>query len=172
MAKSKNKSEPIAVKKEKSSPNIVSRGLLTPFEELEHWAEEMMPARWLRSRFGDWPSRSLFSEALETRMPKVDMIDRDDEVFIKAELPGVKKDDIDVSMTDNMITIKASSKQEKKEEKGDYYRSEISQGSFSRSMSLPAVVNIDKAQAQLVDGVLQLRLPKVEGAKRRNIKVE
>ena len=133
------KTQSIPVKKEKSSPSIVSRGLLTPFEELEHWAEEVMPSRWLRSRFGDWPSRSLFSVAMEPRIPKVNVIDRDDEVFIKAELPGVKKEDIDVSMTDNMITIKASSKQEKKEEKGDYYRSEISQGSFSRSMSLPAV---------------------------------
>ncbi|MBC8210037.1 MAG: Hsp20/alpha crystallin family protein [Gammaproteobacteria bacterium] len=172
MSKSKNKSDPIPVKKEQSSPDIVPRSLLTPFEELEHWAEEMMPARWLRSRLGDWPSRSLFSAALETRMPKVDVIDRDNEVFIKAELPGINKDDIDVSMTDNRITIKATSKQEKKEEKGDYYHSEITQGSFSRSIPLPAVVNIDKAQAQLVDGVLELRLPKVEGAKRRNIKVK
>ncbi len=105
-------------------------------------------------------------------MPKVDVIDRDDEVFVKAELPGIDKKDVEVTMSGNMITIKGSSRKEEKEEKGEYYRCEITQGVFSRSLSLPSEVNIDKSEAKFKDGVLELSLPKIERAKRRSIKVE
>ncbi len=166
------KSEVIPVKKEKAAERFNPSHLLSPFEEMERWAENFFPHSWLRPQFGQWPSSTLRSTAFEGRTPKVDVIDREDEVFIKAELPGVDKKDIEVSMTDNTITIKASSSKEEKEEKGDYYRSEISRGAFSRSMSLPAEVNIDKSQATFKDGVLELKLPKMESAKRRNIKVD
>ena len=96
---------------------------------------------WLGSQREEWPFRDRLS-SLEGRLPKVNMIDRDDEVFIKADMPGVDKKDIDVSMTDHTITIKGASKKQEKEEKGDYYRSEISRGAFNRSMALPAEVDI------------------------------
>lgn len=171
MAEAKGKAEIIPVKKEKESKRLNPRHLLTPFEDMERWVEDFFPRSWLRQHRLDWPSGNLAS-AFEGRMPKVDVIDRDDEVFIKAELPGIDKKDIEVSMSDNMITIKGSSKKEEKEEKGDYYRCEITQGSYSRSLSLPAEVNIDKSQAKFKDGVLELHLPKVAQAKRRNIKID
>jgi len=86
-------------------------------------------------------------------------------------MPGIDKNDIEVSMSDNTVTIRGSTRKEEKEEKGEYYRCEISQGSYSRSMSLPAEVNIDKSEAKFKDGILELTLPKIERAKRRSIKV-
>jgi HSP20 family protein len=172
MAETKEKAEIIPVKKEKESKRLTPGNLLTPFEEMERWAEDFFPRGWLRPHRWDWPASTRLSSMLEERMPKVDIVDRDDEVFIKAELPGIDKKDIEVSMTDNTITIKGSSRKEEKEEKGDYYRCEITQGAFSRSLSLPATVNIDKSKAKFKDGVLELTLPKTEQAKRRNIKID
>lgn len=170
MAEIKEKNKIVPVKK--ASERLHPRSLLTPFEEMERWVEDFFPRGWLRPHRWDWPVNTGFSSILEERMPKVDIIDRDNEVFIKAELPGIDKKDIEVSMTDNTITIKGSSRKEEKEEKGDYYRCEITQGAFSRSLSLPATVNIDKSQAKFKDGVLELTLPKTEQTKRRNIKID
>ena len=108
----------------------------------------------------------------EGRMPKVDVIDRDTEVVVRAELPGVDKKDLDVSVSANAVTIKASTKAEHKEEKGDYYRCEITQGSISRTVALPADVDGDQAKAAFKDGVLELTMPKVAGSRKQSIKVE
>jgi HSP20 family protein len=170
MAETKEKSKITPVKKE--AERLHPKRLLTPFEDMEHWAEDFFPRGWLRQHRWDWPVSTGFSTMLEERMPKVDIIDRDNEVFIKAELPGIDKKDVEVSVTDHTITIKGSSRKEEKEEKGDYYRSEITQGAFSRSLPLPAEVNIDKSQAKFKDGVLELTLPKIESTKRRSIKID
>lgn len=91
---------------------------------------------------------------------------------MRAEVPGVKKEDLDVSTTDNTVTIKGSTRHEEKEEKGDYYRSEITRGSFSRTVALPSEVDSAKAKARYKDGILELTLPKVNKSKRRTVKVE
>jgi len=172
MAKTSEKAEIIPVKKEEASKRLNPRHLLTPFEEMERWVEDLFPRSWLRQQRSEWPLSTMATSPFEVHMPKVDIIDRDDEVFIKAALPGVEKDDIEVTMTGNMLTIKGSSKKEEKEEKGEYYRCEITQGNFSRSLSLPAEVNIEKSEAKFKDGVLELKLPKMEQAKRRSIKID
>jgi HSP20 family protein len=100
------------------------------------------------------------------------VIDRDEEIMLRAELPGVEKKDLDVSITDNTVTIKAISSTEEKEEKGDYYRCEISRGSFARTIALPSNVESDKAVASFKEGILELTLPKVEKSQRRRINVE
>jgi HSP20 family protein len=171
MANSGAKSEVIPVKKSKETERFSPKHLLTPFEDMERWVEDVIPRNWLREHRWEWPSTASFSTALETRIPRVDVVDRKNEVFIKAEMPGIDKNDIEVSMSDNTITIKGSTKKEEKEEQGDFYRCEISQGSFSRSMSLPAEVDVDKSQARFKDGILELTLPKLERAKRRSIKI-
>ena len=104
-------------------------------------------------------------------MPRVDIVERDDELVVKAELPGVDKKDLDVSVTENAVTIKGSTSHEEKEEKGDYYRCEISSGAYSRTLALPSDVEADKAKANFKDGVLELTLPKLKKAKRHTIKV-
>lgn len=170
--KTVEKSEKSSENKQIQQRHFSPASLLTPFEEMERWAEELMPSHWFRSHRRNWPSMNMPRMPFEGRIPKVDVINRDDEVLIKAELPGVKKDDIEVSMTDNMITIKGSTRKEQEEEKGDYFFSEISEGSFSRSIALPAEVNIDKSEAKFKNGMLELKLPKMESAKRRTLKVD
>lgn len=145
--------------------------VLRPVEDVERMFDEFFSRDW------SWPLRwerpSLPSLAtIEARMPKLDIIDRDDEVIVKAEVPGVNKDDIEISLTGNLVTIKGETRKEEKEEKGDYYRCEISRGAFSRMASLPAEVDDSKAKAVLTDGVLEITLPKVEKARKRSIKVD
>jgi HSP20 family protein len=110
--------------------------------------------------------------AREWCVPKVDVIDRDDELVVHAEVPGIEKEDLDVSISDTSVTIKGQMKGEKKKIKGDYYRCEISRGSFERTVMLPGIVNIKKAKARFRDGVLELKIPKVEKVRRRTVKID
>lgn len=145
--------------------------LMTPFEEMERLFEGLMPADWPRMQW-DWPRLARMHMPLEGKMPRVDVIDREAEIVIRAEIAGVDKKDLDVSVTSDSVTIKGSTRQESKEEKGDYYRCEIAQGAFARTIPLPCSVAGDKAKATFKDGLLELTLPKQEPAKRRSIKVE
>jgi HSP20 family protein len=148
-------------------------GSMVSFDDLERWFEDVFPQRWLPSFFErGWPSLPAVKPPFEGRTPKVDVIDREAEILVRAELPGVDKDHLEVSMTDDMVTIKASTRYEKEEEKGEYYRHEMSAGEFQRSLSLPAPVKSDAAKASFKDGVLELTIPKAEVAKRRSIKVD
>ena len=149
-----------------------ARRMLAPFEEFERFFEQMRN-RDCMAPF-HWPDtvQSHLPMFAEGRMPKVDIIDRDKDLLIRAELPGVDKKDLDISMTDSSVTIKASTHYEEKEEKGDYYRSEIAQGQYARTISLPAEVDMDQARTTFKDGVLELTVPKLERSQRRSIKVE
>ena len=130
-----------------------------------------MPCGWLELL--DW-RRPFMTElsALESRRSRLDVIDRDNEVVVKAEVPGAMKEDIQISLSGNLMTIKGETKHEEKEEKGDYYRCEISRGAFSRTFTLPADVDDTKAKAEMHDGMLEITLPKLEQAKKRDIKIE
>jgi len=139
---------------------------VTPFDEMERMFDNFFSRGWLRPRWGEMMS------AFEERMPRVDVIDREAEVVVRAEVPGVKKEDLDVSVSDNTVTIRGETSHEEKEEKGDYYRSEMSRGSFVRTVLLPSNVNAEQAKASFSDGVLQLTLPKVEKARKRNVKID
>lgn len=144
----------------------------SPIDEMERWFEGFFPRGWMRPVRTGWPSLGELAAPFEGRMPKVDVIDRDEEVIVRAEVPGVQKDDLDVSVSDNTVTIKGETKREEKEEKGDYYRSEISRGAFTRTVMLPSTVDTDKAKAQFKDGVLELTMPKVEKTRRRSVKID
>jgi HSP20 family protein len=145
---------------------------LSPFDEMERFFESRFPRGWMRPFQWEWPSWSEKMAPFEGKTPSVDIIDRDNEIVVKAELPGVDKKDLDISVTRNTVTIKGSTSHEEKEEKGDYYRCEMSSGSYSRTLALPADVDEDKAKAQFKNGILNLTLPKIEKAKRRNVKVD
>jgi len=155
---------------EVSSPHI-SRGL-NLFDEMEKMFENFSTKGWLRPFHWDAPAMADITLPFETTMPSVDVVDRDNEILVKANLPGVEKKDIDISLTKNTVTIKGQTSREEKEEKGDYYRCEISKGSYMRTMGLPAEVDEKKAKAKFKDGVLELTLPKLEVAERRSIKIE
>ena len=157
-----------ALKKKKASPETA----LTSFEEMDRMFDDFFSRGWMRPFRFSHPSWSHLPAPFKGRTPQVDMVDRDKEIFIKAELPGVDKKDLEISMTSNSVTIKGSTKAEEKEEKGDYHRCEISQGSFTRSLSLPAEVDTDKAKAKFKHGVLKLTIPKIKTSKRKSVKVE
>ncbi len=124
--------------------------------------------------------RGFDMEPFERRMaafsPKVDVTENDKEIMISAELPGMDEKDIDVSLQNDMLTIKGEKKEEKEDKGKDYYRMERSYGSFSRTIPLPVEVETDKVDAKFKKGVLTVTLPKsakaVEETKKIPVKVE
>jgi HSP20 family protein len=144
----------------------------SPFDVMDRWFENVYPRGWMQPFHREWPSWGELGGNLDLRAPKVDVIDRDNEIIVRAEVPGLKKEDLDVSITDSTVTIKGETKHEEKEEKGDYYRHEIARGSFARTVKLPHEVGAEGSKAKFKDGVLELTLPKVENAKRRTITIE
>jgi len=144
----------------------------SPFEEMNRMFGGMFPQTRTRPFEWEWPSWAEMTALAESKLPPIDIIERDNEVVVRAELAGVDKKDLDVSVTDNNVTVKGNTKEEHKEEKGDYFRSEIKQGAFSRTATLPCDVNGDKAKAKFSDGILELVIPKLEGSRRRTIKVD
>jgi len=161
-------------KKEKKQEvkKVETAQILSPFEEMERMFNDYFSRGWMHPFRTDLPSFSKLAQPFEGKTPSVDVIDRDDVVIVKAELPGVAKKDIDVSVTNNTLTIKGSTSHEEKEEKGDFYRCEISRGSYSRTLSLPAEVDEEKTKAKVKDGILELTLPKLTKSKRHSVKVE
>jgi HSP20 family protein len=113
---------------------------------------------------------SFFAPALEG--PAVDMYQTKDDVIVKATIPGVKPEDVDISITGDVLTIKGEFKEDEKIEKDQYIYQERRAGQFCRQVSLPVSVKTDKAQAEFEHGVLTLRLPKAEAAKPKSIKVK
>lgn len=95
----------------------------------------------------------------------VDVYQADDEIVIKSTIAGVTADDIDVSITNEMVTIKGNRKHEEKVKESDYYYQELYWGSFSRSIILPEEIDADNAKASMKNGVLTLRLPKLAKSK-------
>lgn len=144
--------------------------VMGPFEEMERMFENFFSPGWMRPLH--WPRLGEIAAPFSGAMPRVDVIDRDDEIVVRAEIPGVEKNDLDVSMTNNTVTVKGSTRHEEKEEKGNYYRCEISRGAFSRTVTLPAEVDESKAKAVFKDGLLELTIPKKEKSKRHSISIE
>lgn len=141
------------------------------FKEWERMFEDFMPRRWVWPFQMDWPTWMDMTLPFNGNLPKVDVIERDGEVVVRAEVPGVEKKDLDVTVTDNTVTLKGRTTHEQKEEKGDYYRSEISRGSFARTVTLPAEVEGPKAQASFKEGMLELVIPKVHKSDRHSVKI-
>lgn len=151
--------------------NQPARGL-NVFDEMERMFDNFSSIAWAAPIRQALPSRNEFSSLFETAIPQVDVIERDGEIIIKTMLPGVEKKDLDISMTKNTVTIKGEINHEEKDEKGEYYRNEISKGSYLRTVTLPENVDEDRVKAKYKDGMLELTVPKLEISHRRNIKVE
>jgi len=119
--------------------------------------------RFFTRDFDIWEGRTAFD---------VDIYEDADNVVIKAEIPGMNKEDISVSLTDDTVTISGKKTEEKKVEKENYYKKEIRTGNFSRSFTLPCAVDREKVKATYKNGVLEIVLPKSEKAKEKEVKVE
>jgi HSP20 family protein len=105
-------------------------------------------------------------------MPRMEMYEEKDGLVIKTELPGVRKEDLDISITGDVLSLKAEKKQEEVSEGRDYYLCERSFGQYSRSVSLPFAVDTGKVEATLENGLLEIRLSKAEEAKAKQIDVK
>ena len=102
----------------------------------------------------------------------VDIAETDSDVTVKATLPGTKPEDVEITVSEGVLTIRSQSRHEETAEKENYYRREIRRGAFSRSLPLPANVDEEQAEAEFTDGVLQIRLPKTDDARPKTIKVK
>jgi len=150
-------------------------------QELQVWKplRELVPFREferMRSNF-DRLWDSFFGRGLEGRaeggwFPSLDLAETDNELVVKAELPGMDPKDIDISLSDGMLTIKGEKKQEKEEKKSDYHFIERSYGSFTRSIQLPRQVEREKISASYKNGLLRITLPKSEEAKKKEVKIK
>jgi HSP20 family protein len=105
-------------------------------------------------------------------MPPVDMREETDKVVLEMEIPGIKKDDIEINIENSIITVRGEKKFEKDEDKGNYHKIERAYGKFSRSFSLPVAVKADSIDATLKDGILTLALPFAEEAKPKKITIK
>lgn len=114
-----------------------------------------------------WPMREL-----HLGMPVVDVYEEKDHVVVKAELPGMTRDDIEVTLTGSTLALKGEKKKEEEVKERDFYRCERSYGSFSRVITLPAEVKPEEVKATFNNGVLEVRLPKTEEAKKKAVKVQ
>lgn len=107
-----------------------------------------------------------------TWAPPVDIFETENDIVLKAELPGVDPKDVEVKVEDNTLYLKGERKFEKEVKDESYHRIERSYGSFARSFSLPNSINAEKVKAEYKDGLLMLTLPKREEAKPKTIKID
>lgn len=146
-----------------------------PMMDLTRWErdmERMMDAFFDRRMRPWWPERWLSREPMEVSAPAIDLYEEKDDIVVKVELPGMEKDNIQVNLSDHTLTIKGEKKKEQEIKEKNYYRSERAYGSFIRTLELPKDVHGDKVKASFKNGVLEVRLPKTEEAKTREIKVK
>jgi HSP20 family protein len=137
-----------------------------PWGELDSLRREMdriwdqfsgaRPTEWLKS---EWA-------------PSVDVSETEDTVVVKAEAPGIDPEEMDITLSEGILTLKGEKKREREEKEENYHLVERAYGSFSRSVRLPAVVQEDKVKANYKDGVITIILPKTEQAKEKSIKIE
>ena len=164
---------PVTTSKKSTAAKTPTWPSLKPIIDMEKAVERYFDRRWPSLiSWNDLPTEDSLFEFEGLRLPTLDVIDRDAEVLIRAEIPGIDKKDIHISLADNVLTIKGHTDHEKKEEKGDYYKHEISSSSYARSVTVPGNVDESKVVANLKHGILEIKLPKTESSKRRSIKVE
>mgnify|MGYP003573281106 FL=1 len=161
------KETPVEVQRERAAMRPIVHGMEDLFE--------LFPRRWMESLMEPFmlkrPLGREFEGFGEAFYPHVDLIDREATLLVRAELPGVKKEDLDISLVGDRLTIKAKREFKEEEKNETFFRSEMGYGSLLRTVLLPAEVDIRKAKAELREGILEIVLPKVEVQKRQTIKV-
>jgi HSP20 family protein len=137
----------------------IEREMLSTLSEMERWFEDAMHRPFLG--FHRLPLVNLLGERRTGDfVPAVDMFEEGNELVIKAELAGIKKEDIKVEVAGNTLTLSGEKRGEEKVQKKDYYRVEQSYGSFSRTLELPEGAKLDEVKASYKDGLLEIRVPR------------
>ncbi len=143
--------------------NVPGTVVWNPFREIARLENE------LNKVFGEiLPQREVAK--VEAWAPRVDVYEKDNNIIIEAEIPGAKKEDIEVKIKDNNLIIKGEVKKEEEKKEENFYRSERFYGHFERVIPLPAEVKVEEAQAEIQDGVLKIVLPKATAEK--EVKIE
>ena len=101
--------------------------------------------------------------------PKVDILQNEAEIVVKADVPGVKKEDINVTVTEDTITLRGEVKSDFEDKKDNYFHSERFYGTYSRTLPLPALVDSDKASAKFAEGVLTITIPKATKSEKGHV---
>jgi len=136
-------------------------------------AREMMTLREAMERlFDDAFTRPLSPSGNAWSVPAVDMYQTDNEVIVKAALPGIKADEVQINVTGEVLTIKGETRQENDNKEKAYHIREQRWGAFERSLALPIDVVADKAKAEFENGVLTITLPKAEEVKPKTINIK
>lgn len=155
---------------QEASSSPASRSL-TRLEEFDRLMEGLFERSWLKPFLRDDVARERLGFFAQSN-PKVDIIDREKELVVRAEMPGVDRKEIDIEITDHAVTLKGRRSGEAEEKKEEYCHSEIWQGSFSRTIALPVNVETQQAEAKFKDGILTITLPKSKQALRRKLEVK
>jgi len=142
-----------------------TRVLPSPFEELENIRRQM-------DLLTEGLTRSILRETTAGVFPLMNITEDKNNYYIRAELPGLKADDIDISVTGDSLSISGERNLPVEEEKAQYHRREMEQGKFSRIVNLPSQVATGKAEASCSDGILTVVLPKAEASKPKQITVK
>lgn len=140
----------------------------SPFRQLSMLRDEI-------DRLFDSPLNDLTTNSqqfLSGWLPALDLYDEKDHLVLRAELPGMKKEKIDISLHGDVLTLSGEREEDKKHGEGEVYRSERFLGRFQRSLTLPVPVNAEDVRATYQDGILTVRLAKAEAAKPRQIEVK
>ena len=150
----------------------VPRRELDLFDEMDRAFDTLFHGGAFRPFRDLLPNWGRFGETPRVTTPRVDVIDRDDEILVRAEVPGVEKKDLHVDLAGHFLTIKGERHTEEETKDEDFFRSEITTGTFSRTVRLPEDVDFEKVKADFKEGMLEVHLPKTHKTERRRIKVE
>ena len=146
-----------------------------PVAQLIRWDEQ------LRQMFGELVARALRPSldghrqipfSFSTSAPDMDLYEENNELVVKAELPGMEKEDIEIKFSDCQLFIKGNKKRDKELKQENYYFSECSYGPFVRVLDLPSDVQVEKARRIFKNGILEIRLPKAEEIEKETIKIK
>lgn len=148
-----------------SRPSLAARPFRDLWEEMDRMWEGF-------PLWGRLPRISRLRPLIEPTWPAIDVFEKNGSLVVKADVPGMSAKDIEVTMTEDGVTISGQRSEEKEVKEKDYYRCERSYGSFSRQIPLPAGADRDKAQATFKDGVLEVTFPLKEEAKQKKIEVK
>ena len=139
---------------------------MRPFTHgMEEFFENTFPRRWMEDFFGPYAWKRPFIAEYDEKydvFPNNDIFDKDEALVVRADVPGIKKEDLEITISGDRLVIEAKRDYEEEEKKEAYVRHEMAYGRLYRSVMLPAEVLGDKVTAELKDGVLEVFLPKVE----------
>ena len=136
-----------------------------------HRSEAPVTSRLFEEFFNDFPFGGSLPETRESWMPSVDILEKDGNLILRAELPGMTEKQIDLKLEGNTLTLKGERKMENEDKKSNYHRIESFYGSFTRSFRLPDTVDLGKVNAEYKNGVLTITLPQKPEVKPREIPV-